>query len=83
VHFEILKGYIGVPSEKLFNFLSDNSKIGKIHKNEKLKMHACITDLKGLEQVDGLIQEITGKKQNLVKIDEEIAEQTAALWFMK
>ena len=81
VIFETLKGYIGVPPEKLSKFLEQNALSGKIHKNEKLKMHACITDLKGLEKADKLIYEKFGIKQNLVQIDEVIANHTSAIWF--
>jgi len=83
VAFETLKGYIGVLPNHLSAFLEHNAQTGKIHKNEKLKMHACITDVKGVEEVDRLIEEKFGLKQNLTQIDELIAKQTATLWFMR
>ena len=83
VAFVTLKGYIGVPTEHLNTFLENNAKTGKAHKNEKLKMHACITDVNGVEMLDKLIEEKYGIKQNLTQIDELIAKQTATLWFMR
>lgn len=80
VNFETLKGYIGVPDEKLLEFLEHNAASGKIHKNEKLKMHACITDLKGVEKTEQLIEEKFNKSPKLMQIDEIIAENTSAIW---
>lgn len=83
VAYELLKGYVGVEKEELPHFFESNKSTGKIHKNEALKMHACITDLAGVEYVDKLIEEMYGKKQNLAEIDELIARRTADIWFMK
>ena len=83
VAYELLKGYVGVDKEELSQFFESNKSTGKIHKNEALKMHACITDLEGVRYVDKLIEEMYGKKQNLVEIDELIAQRTADIWFME
>lgn len=83
VVFEILKGYVGVPKENLIEFLESNKSTRKIHKNEILKMHACITDISGVEEAERMIKEISGKEQKLVEIDELIAEQTAKIWFIE
>ncbi len=81
--FELLKGYVGVAHEDLPEFFESNKATGKVHKNEALKMHACITDLAGVEYVDSLIEQMYGKKQNLAEIDKLIAQKTADIWFMK
>lgn len=85
VVFEILKGFIGIAEENLEAFFEYNRNSEKnnrkIHKNESLKMHACITDIKGVEKVDRLIEEKYGIKQNLKEIDEMIADKTAEIWF--
>lgn len=81
VAYELLKGYVGVDREDLPRFFESNKSTGKIHKNEALKMHACITDLAGVEYVDSLIEQMYGKKQNLVEIDTLIARSTADIWF--
>ena len=46
-------------------------------------MHACITDISGVEEAERMIKEISGKEQKLVEIDELIAEQTAKIWFIE
>lgn len=83
VAYELLRGYVGVAREDLPEFFENNKATGKIHKNEALKMHACITDLAGVEYVDNLIEQMYGKKRNLVEIDELIARKTADIWFVK
>lgn len=83
VAFEMLKGYVGVAKEDLPDFFEENRALGKIHKNEVLKMHACITDLDGVRYVDELIEKLYDKKQNLAEIDELIAQKTVDLWFME
>ncbi len=83
VAFEMLKGYIGVSSDALPEFLENNASVGKVHKNEMLKMHACITDVKGVEYVDKLIKERFGFEQNLKQIDELIARETSSLWLKR
>ena len=74
---------MGVPKENLIEFLESNKSTRKIHKNEILKMHACITDISGVEEAERMIKEISGKEQKLVEIDELIAEQTAKIWFIE
>ncbi|MBQ3119232.1 MAG: hypothetical protein IJC10_05690 [Clostridia bacterium] len=83
VAFELLKGYVGIDKDELPQFFENNKSTGKIHKNEVLKMHACITDLDGVRYVDKLIEEMYQKKQNLAEIDELIARKTADIWFME
>lgn len=83
VAFELLKGYVGVDKDELPQFFENNKSTGKIHKNEALKMHACITDLDGVRYVDKLIEEMYEKRQNLAEIDELIAQKTADIWFME
>ncbi len=81
VAFERLKGYIGVPKNELEDFLRAGNKKGKAHKNEALKMHACIADIETVEEIDRFMESEFGIKQNLKEIDELIAAKTADLWF--
>jgi translation initiation factor IF-1 len=81
VAFEVLKGYTGVNDEDLEEFLENNKSSGKIHKNPKLKMHACITDIDGVSKIDNMIFEKYGIRQNLKEIDELISRETASIWF--
>lgn len=83
VAFEVLKGYIGVSEEKLEEFLENNKATGKMHKNDKLKIHACITEGKNIAKIDELLYNKYGIKQNLEEIDRLIAEKTLELWLMK
>lgn len=84
VAFEKLKGYIGFSGteEELIEFLKSNKNSGrKVHKNDDIKIHACITDFDGVEKLDKLIVEKEFKKEsNLKEIDELIASKTAELW---
>lgn len=83
VAYEILKGYIGVKEEELPAFLENNKSTGKIHKNDTLKIHACITDMDGIKKLDDLIYKKFGKQPNLEKIDRLIAKNTVKIWDIK
>ncbi len=81
VAFERLKGYIGVPKNELEDFLRAGNKRGKAHKNEALKIHACIADIDTVGEIDRFMESEFGIKQNLKEIDQLIAAKTADLWF--
>ncbi len=80
VNFEVLKGYVGVPQDKLYDFLINNSTSKKRHRNDELKIHACITDVAGVKKLDQMLEENFNKKPNLIKNDEDIIDNLADLY---
>lgn len=80
VNFEVLKGYIGVPQDKLYDFLINNNTSRKRHRNDELKIHACITDVDGVEKLDNMLYEHFGKKPNLIKNDKDIIDNLYYLY---
>ena len=80
VNFEVLKGYIGVPQDKLYDFLINNNTSRKRHRNDELKIHACITDVDGVKRLDNMLYEHFGKKPNLIKNDKDIIDNLYYLY---
>lgn len=80
VNFEVLKGYIGVSEDKLYDFLINNSTSKKRHRNDELKIHACITDVEGVKKLDKMLEELFNKMPNLIKNDEDIIDNLADLY---
>lgn len=80
VNFEVLKGYVGVPEDKLYDFLINNTASKKRHRNDRLKIHACITDVSGVKKLDGILEEHFNKNPNLIKNDEDIIDNLDYLY---